>query len=161
MCSASQKVIAPNLEHQFLWKYPSRDLTLNAGLRLAKVDVLHPHLDNFTEYELEEKLVGGGKMGTKDTSGDVGDQSDSSTESLEQPLGDLNNTQALQSEKRIHIAAIQRNIKLLDDMAKEKELVVQKTRQKLDACRLLIKMLAKQLDRVDMEIEREEEAGNV
>ncbi|NWR29710.1 CFA74 protein, partial [Tachuris rubrigastra] len=54
-----------------------------------------------------------------------------------------------------------RNIKQLDDMAKEKELVVQKTRQKLDACRLLIKMLAKQLDRVDMEIEREEEAGNV
>ncbi|NXM03301.1 CFA74 protein, partial [Tyrannus savana] len=54
-----------------------------------------------------------------------------------------------------------RNIKLLDDMAKEKELVVQKTRQKLDACRLLIKMLAKQLDRVDMEIEREEEAANV
>ncbi|XP_050178146.1 cilia- and flagella-associated protein 74 isoform X2 [Myiozetetes cayanensis] len=113
------------------------------------------------EYELEEKLVGSGKMGTKDTSGDVGDQSDSSTESLEQRLDDLNNTQALRSEKRIHVAAIQRNIKLLDDMAREKELVVQKTRQKLDACRLLIKMLAKQLDRVDMEIEREEEAGNV
>ncbi|NWU08256.1 CFA74 protein, partial [Cephalopterus ornatus] len=54
-----------------------------------------------------------------------------------------------------------RNIKLLDDMVKEKELVVQKTRQKLGACQLRIKMLAKQLDRVDMEIEREEEAGNV
>ncbi|NXM30916.1 CFA74 protein, partial [Oxyruncus cristatus] len=54
-----------------------------------------------------------------------------------------------------------RNIKLLDDMVKEKELVVQKTRQKLGACQLRIKMLAKQLDCVDMEIEREEEAGNV
>ncbi|NWS17568.1 CFA74 protein, partial [Pachyramphus minor] len=54
-----------------------------------------------------------------------------------------------------------RNIKLLDDMVKEKELVVQKNRQKLGACQLRIKMLAKQLDRVDMEIEREEEAGNV
>ncbi|NXF11691.1 CFA74 protein, partial [Smithornis capensis] len=33
--------------------------------------------------------------------------------------------------------------------------------QELSACRLRIKMLAKQLDRVDMEIEKEEEAGNV
>lgn len=31
----------------------------------------------------------------------------------------------------------------------------------LSACRLRSKMLAKQLDHVDMEIEREEEAGNV
>ncbi|NXK36201.1 CFA74 protein, partial [Piprites chloris] len=54
-----------------------------------------------------------------------------------------------------------RNIKLLDDLVKEKELVVQKNRQKLGACQLRIKMLAKQLDRVDMEIRREEEAGNV
>ncbi|NWU86303.1 CFA74 protein, partial [Onychorhynchus coronatus] len=54
-----------------------------------------------------------------------------------------------------------RNVKLLDDMVKEKELMVQKSRQKLVACQLRIKMLAKQLDRVDMEIEREEEAGNV
>lgn len=30
------------------------------------------------EYELEEELAGGGKMENKDTSEDVGDQSDSS-----------------------------------------------------------------------------------
>ncbi|NWI86011.1 CFA74 protein, partial [Pitta sordida] len=54
-----------------------------------------------------------------------------------------------------------RNLKLLDDVAKEKELVAQRTRQQLSACRLRIRMLAEQLDRVDMEIEREEEAGNV
>ncbi|NXF83764.1 CFA74 protein, partial [Sclerurus mexicanus] len=54
-----------------------------------------------------------------------------------------------------------RNLKLLDDIVKEKELVAQKTRHKLSACRLRIKMLAKQLDHVDMEIEKEEEAGNV
>ncbi|XP_064535007.1 cilia- and flagella-associated protein 74 isoform X10 [Pseudopipra pipra] len=113
------------------------------------------------EYELEENLFGGGEMGTKDTSGDVGDQSDSSTESLEHSLGDISNTRALLAEERIHIAAVQRNIKLLDDMVKEKKLVVQKTGQKLCACQLRIKMLAEQLDRVDMEIEREKEAGNV
>ncbi|NXU91593.1 CFA74 protein, partial [Xiphorhynchus elegans] len=54
-----------------------------------------------------------------------------------------------------------RNLKLLDDMVKKKELVAQKTRHKLSACRLRIKMLAKQLDHVDMEIGKEEEAGNV
>ncbi|NXG10411.1 CFA74 protein, partial [Sakesphorus luctuosus] len=54
-----------------------------------------------------------------------------------------------------------RNLKLLDDIVKKKELVAQKNRHKLSACRLRIKMLAKQLDHVDMEIEKEEEAGNV
>ncbi|NXB26937.1 CFA74 protein, partial [Rhagologus leucostigma] len=54
-----------------------------------------------------------------------------------------------------------RNLQLLDDRVWEKELAVQKTSDTLSACRLRSKMLAKQLDRVDMEIEREEEAGNV
>ncbi|NWV46458.1 CFA74 protein, partial [Daphoenositta chrysoptera] len=54
-----------------------------------------------------------------------------------------------------------RNLQLLDDIVWEKELAVQKTSDTLSACRLRSKMLAKQLDHVDMEIEREEEAGNV
>ncbi|NXQ07902.1 CFA74 protein, partial [Vidua macroura] len=54
-----------------------------------------------------------------------------------------------------------RNLQLLDDLVREKELTVQKTSDTLSACRLRSKMLAKQLDHVDMEIEREEEAGNV
>ncbi|NWU34407.1 CFA74 protein, partial [Hylia prasina] len=54
-----------------------------------------------------------------------------------------------------------RNLQLLDDMVREKELAVQNTSDTLSACRLRSKMLAKQLDHVDMEIEREEEAGNV
>ncbi|NXB63032.1 CFA74 protein, partial [Struthidea cinerea] len=54
-----------------------------------------------------------------------------------------------------------RNLQLLDDVVWEKELAVQKTSDTLSACRLRSKMLAKQLDHVDMEIEREEEAGNV
>ncbi|XP_071431811.1 cilia- and flagella-associated protein 74 [Pithys albifrons albifrons] len=117
--------------------------------------------EHWEEYKLEGKLVAGGKMGNKDTPEDVGDQSDSSTESLEHCLGDMNNTQAIQSADRILISGIQRNLKLLDDIVKKKELVAQKNRHKLSACRLRIKMLAKQLDHVDMEIEKEEEAGNV
>ncbi|NXB46225.1 CFA74 protein, partial [Leucopsar rothschildi] len=54
-----------------------------------------------------------------------------------------------------------RNLQLLDDMVREKELAVRNTSDTLSACRLQSKMLAKQLDHVDMEIEREEEAGNV
>ncbi|NXQ33632.1 CFA74 protein, partial [Alaudala cheleensis] len=54
-----------------------------------------------------------------------------------------------------------RNLQLLDDMVREKELAVQNTSETLSACRLRSKMLAKQLDHVDMEIGREEEAANV
>ncbi|NXH25090.1 CFA74 protein, partial [Myiagra hebetior] len=54
-----------------------------------------------------------------------------------------------------------RTLQLLDDIVWEKELAVEKTSDTLSACRLRSKMLAKQLDHVDMEIEREEEAGNV
>ncbi|NXL19648.1 CFA74 protein, partial [Setophaga kirtlandii] len=54
-----------------------------------------------------------------------------------------------------------RSLQLLNDKVREKKLMVQKTSDTLSACRLRSKMLVKQLDHVDMEIEREEEAGNV
>ncbi|KAM7030619.1 cilia- and flagella-associated protein 74 isoform 1-T1 [Acridotheres tristis] len=117
--------------------------------------------EHWEEYELEEELDGGGKMENKDTSEDVGDQSDSSTQSSGLSLGTIGNIQPLKSADRIRISASQRNLQLLDDMVREKELAVQNTSDTLSACRLQSKMLAKQLDHVDMEIEREEEAGNV
>ncbi|NWV77449.1 CFA74 protein, partial [Dasyornis broadbenti] len=54
-----------------------------------------------------------------------------------------------------------RHLQSLDDRIGEKELAVQKNSDMLSACRLRSKMLAKQLDHVDMEIEREKVAGNV
>ncbi|NXK20566.1 CFA74 protein, partial [Arenaria interpres] len=54
-----------------------------------------------------------------------------------------------------------RNLKEVDDIAREKQLVVQNIRDKLGTCQLQIRMLAKQLERVDIEIEKEEAAGNV
>ncbi|KAL2296459.1 hypothetical protein Nmel_015777, partial [Mimus melanotis] len=76
-------------------------------------------------------------------------------------LSSIGNIQPLKSADRILISASQRNLQLLDDMVREKELAFQNTSDTLSACRLQSKMLAKQLDHVDMEIEREEEAGNV
>ncbi|XP_075577713.1 cilia- and flagella-associated protein 74 [Pelecanus crispus] len=113
------------------------------------------------EYKLEEELAGGGKMGNKDASEGVRDKSDSSMESLGHYLGDINNIQAMKYTDRIYTLTLQRTLKELDDIAKEKELVVQKARDKLSTCQLRIKMLAKQLEYVDIEIEKEEEAGNV
>ncbi|NXK71866.1 CFA74 protein, partial [Amazona guildingii] len=54
-----------------------------------------------------------------------------------------------------------RNLKELNDIARKKELEVQKHRDKLSTCQLRIKMLAKHLDYIGTEIEKEEEAGNV
>ncbi|XP_039583762.1 cilia- and flagella-associated protein 74 [Passer montanus] len=117
--------------------------------------------EHWEEYELEEDLDGSGKVENKDTFEDAGDQSDASTQSSEHSLGNIDNIQPLKSADRIHILNSQRNLQLLDDMVREKELMVQKTSDTLSACRLRSKILAKQLDHVDMEIEREEEAGNV
>ncbi|XP_069638834.1 cilia- and flagella-associated protein 74 isoform X2 [Haliaeetus albicilla] len=117
--------------------------------------------EHWEEYKLEEELAGGGEMGNKDTSEGVGDKYDSSMESLEHYLSDVNNVQAVKYTDRVCILTLQRNLKELNDRAKEKELAVQKVRDKLSTCQLRIKMLAKQLDCVDTEIEKEEEAGNV
>ncbi|CAN8198676.1 unnamed protein product [Coccothraustes coccothraustes] len=117
--------------------------------------------EHWEEYELEEELDVGGKMENKDTFEDAGDQSDSSMQSSEHSLGNIGKIWPLKSADRIHITTSQRSLQLLDDMVREKELTVQKTSDTLSACRLRSKMLAKQLDHVDMEIEREEEAGNV
>ncbi|XP_032935698.1 cilia- and flagella-associated protein 74 [Catharus ustulatus] len=100
-------------------------------------------------------------MGNKDTSEDGGAQSDSSTQSSGHSLGSTGKVQPLKSADRIRISASQRNLQLLDNMVRGKELAVQETSDTLGACRLRSKMLAKQLDHVDMEIQREEEAGNV
>ncbi|XP_071623122.1 cilia- and flagella-associated protein 74 isoform X2 [Heliangelus exortis] len=113
------------------------------------------------EYELEEELAGGGTMGNEETSEGAGDKSDSSMESLEHNLSDINNTQAMKSTERTRISALQRNIKELNNTAKEKELALKKVREQQSACRLRIETLAKQLECADTEIEKEEEAGNV
>ncbi|KAM6371589.1 cilia- and flagella-associated protein 74 [Pluvialis apricaria] len=116
--------------------------------------------ERWEEYKLEE-LPGGGKMGNKDTSEGVGGKSDSSMESSEHCLGDVSNIQAMKYTDRMRMLTLQRNLKELNDIAREKELGVQKARDKLSTCQLQIGMLAKQLEYVDIEIEKEAAAGNV
>ncbi|XP_054148072.1 cilia- and flagella-associated protein 74 [Melozone crissalis] len=102
-------------------------------------------------------------MENKDTFEEAGDQSDSTIrrQSSEHSLGRIGTIQPLKSAERIHLSASLRSLQLFNDKVREKKLMVQKTSDMLSACRLRSKMLAKQLDHVDMEIEREEEAGNV
>ncbi|XP_014799367.1 PREDICTED: cilia- and flagella-associated protein 74 [Calidris pugnax] len=117
--------------------------------------------NNCFESKLEEELAGGGKTGSEDDSEGVGDQSDSSMESLEHCLGNISNIQTRKYMDRICMSAFQRNLKEVSDIAREKQFMVQNTRDKLGTCQLQIEMLAKQLERVDIEIEKEEAAGNV
>ncbi|XP_061869134.1 cilia- and flagella-associated protein 74 [Colius striatus] len=117
--------------------------------------------EHWEEYKLEEELAGGSKMGNKDASEGVGDKCDHSMKSLEHHVGNVSNIQPVKYTDRICILTLQRKLKEINDIAKEKELVVQEARDKLSTCQLQIKMLAKQLDYVDIEIEKEEAAGNV
>ncbi|KAM3659660.1 cilia- and flagella-associated protein 74 [Ammospiza maritima maritima] len=119
--------------------------------------------EHWEEYELKEELDVDDKMENKDTFEDAGDQSDSTIrrQSSEHSLGRIGTIQPLKSADRIHLSTSLRSLQLFNDKVREKKLMVQKTSDMLSACRLRSKMLAKQLDHVDMEIEREEEAGNV
>nr|XP_021137445.1 cilia- and flagella-associated protein 74 isoform X3 [Columba livia]XP_021137446.1 cilia- and flagella-associated protein 74 isoform X3 [Columba livia] len=113
------------------------------------------------EYKLEEELAGGGRKGNKDASGGIQDKSYFSMERLEHCLDNINNMQTMKHNDRIYSSVLQKNLKELNDIAKEKQLVVQKTRDNLSTCRLQIEMLAKQLQYMDIEIEKEEAAGNI
>ncbi|XP_072210086.1 cilia- and flagella-associated protein 74 isoform X2 [Excalfactoria chinensis] len=109
------------------------------------------------EYELEEDLSDGGKMWNEVTSEGAGDKSEPSMDSLEYCLDSVTSIQALKSAD----IALPSNLKELSNMAKEKELEMQKIRDELTACQLRIKTLEEQLENVDIETEEEKEAGNV
>ncbi|XP_021273277.1 cilia- and flagella-associated protein 74 isoform X3 [Numida meleagris] len=112
------------------------------------------------EDKLEEDLSDGGKMENEVTSEGAGDKSEPSMDSLEH-CSDITDSHALKSADRICLFALPRDLKELSDMAKEKQLVVQKIRDELTACQLRIKTLEKQLEYVDIETEEKKEAGNV
>ncbi|XP_051493216.1 cilia- and flagella-associated protein 74 [Apus apus] len=112
-------------------------------------------------YKPEEELAGGGKRENEDSSEGAGDKSDSSMESLGHNLDDIKNMQAMKYTDRLRVLALQRNIKELNDIAKEKELEAQKARDQQRSCQLRIRTLTKQLECVDIEVKTEEEAGNV
>ncbi|XP_074017705.1 cilia- and flagella-associated protein 74 [Numenius arquata] len=142
-------------EQKFLLPFLEEEEKEDKACELSNVE------EHWEESKLEEELAGVGKTGNEDDSEGVGDQSDSSMESLKRCLGNINNIQTRKYMDRICVSAFQRNLKEVGDAAREKQFVVQNTRDKLSTCQLQIKMLAKQLERVDIEIEKEEAAGNV
>ncbi|XP_064381499.1 cilia- and flagella-associated protein 74 isoform X3 [Dromaius novaehollandiae] len=83
--------------------------------------------DHHEEHKLQES-GDGGKMGNKDLSEGVGDKSDYSMKSLEHYLDNINNILPVKYADRIHILTLCRNLKQLNDIAKEKKHVVQKNR---------------------------------
>ncbi|XP_062449710.1 LOW QUALITY PROTEIN: cilia- and flagella-associated protein 74 [Rhea pennata] len=104
---------------------------------------------NLKDYHKErkpEESDDGGETGDKDLSEGVGDESDSNMESLEHYLDNNNNIPPMKYADRVHILTLHRNLKQLNDVAKEKECVVPKNRDKLSTCQLQIKILAKQLE---------------
>ncbi|XP_075376617.1 cilia- and flagella-associated protein 74 isoform X3 [Mycteria americana] len=103
--------------------------------------------EHWEEYKLEEELAGGGKTGNKDASEGVQDKSDSSMESLEHYLGDINNIQAMKYTDRICILTLQRNLKELNDIAKQKELVVQKASAALSRLQAMRRRLCTELEK--------------
>ncbi|XP_063273428.1 cilia- and flagella-associated protein 74 isoform X2 [Prinia subflava] len=107
-----------------------------------------PDLEEYwKEYELEEELDGGGKMENKDTSEDVADHSDSSTQSSEHSLGHIGNVQPLKSADRIRISASQRKLQLLDGLVMEKELAVQNTSAAVSRLQAMSSRLCTELER--------------
>ncbi|XP_068014308.1 cilia- and flagella-associated protein 74 [Melanerpes formicivorus] len=127
----------------------------------GKADQFSTVEEHWAECKLEEELSAGGEMGDKVASEGAEDESDSCMGNSEHDLGDIHHVQPMKSTDRISILALQRKLKELRDLTKEKELAVHKTRDKLSTCQLQLRRLAMQLDYLDTEMEKEEEAGNV
>ncbi|XP_013927614.1 PREDICTED: cilia- and flagella-associated protein 74-like, partial [Thamnophis sirtalis] len=62
---------------------------------------------------------------------------------------------------RVRVLNLRRNLNQLDSLTKEKELLIQKTREELATCHDRLDMLSDQQKDVEEEIEKEKEAGNI
>ncbi|XP_063173750.1 cilia- and flagella-associated protein 74 [Candoia aspera] len=62
---------------------------------------------------------------------------------------------------RVRVLSLRRNLNQLDGLTKEKEMLIQKTREELNACHSRLDTLTKQQRNVEKEIENEKEAGNM
>ncbi|XP_067423281.1 cilia- and flagella-associated protein 74 isoform X1 [Emydura macquarii macquarii] len=113
-------------------------------------------------HKLGEKSVEE-KIRSKDASEGVGEDSDSSGEIQEHYMnnGNNNNNKTMKYADRVRILNLRRNLNQLDNIAKEKDLTIQKAREELSACQLRIEMLTKERECTETEIEEEKETGNI
>uniref|UniRef100_A0A8D0BQR7 Cilia and flagella associated protein 74 n=1 Tax=Salvator merianae TaxID=96440 RepID=A0A8D0BQR7_SALMN len=88
-----------------------------------------------------------------------GGNSSSSREQLES-LTTYRTRRMMNYADRVRILNLRRNLNQLDNLAKEKELIIQKNREELNACCSRIDVLTTQQENVEKEMENEEAAGN-
>ncbi|XP_032635957.1 cilia- and flagella-associated protein 74 isoform X3 [Chelonoidis abingdonii] len=102
------------------------------------------------------------KIRSKDASEGVGEDNDSSGEIQERHMnnGNNNNNKTMKYADRVQILNLRRNLNQLDNIAKEKDLTIEKAREELSACQLRIEMLTKERECSETKIEEEKEAGN-
>ncbi|XP_050787583.1 cilia- and flagella-associated protein 74 isoform X4 [Gopherus flavomarginatus] len=102
------------------------------------------------------------KIRSKDASEGVGEDNDSSGEIQERHMnnGNNNNNKTMKYADRVQILNLRRNLNQLDNIAKEKDLTIEKAREELSACQLRIEMLTKERECTETKIEEEKEAGN-
>uniref|UniRef100_A0ABM5EKQ9 Cilia- and flagella-associated protein 74 isoform X1 n=3 Tax=Pogona vitticeps TaxID=103695 RepID=A0ABM5EKQ9_9SAUR len=108
------------------------------------------------DYREEESVP----MGSDEPSEKAGGDFQSDGESSEPPTT-LGSKRTMNHADRVRVLNLRRNLNELDNLAKGKEMMVQKTREELNACRSRIDMLTLQQRDVETDIEREKEAGNV
>ncbi|XP_064027990.1 cilia- and flagella-associated protein 74 isoform X2 [Pogoniulus pusillus] len=103
---------------------------------------------HWAEYKLEEELSAGSKTRDEDASEGAGDEeSDSCMSSSEHGLGDIHDIQPMESTDRISILALQRKLKELCDLAKEKELAVHKSSAALSYLQAVHRRLCTELEK--------------
>nr|XP_042708764.1 cilia- and flagella-associated protein 74 isoform X4 [Chrysemys picta bellii] len=113
-------------------------------------------------HKIGEESEEENKIRSKDASEGVGEDSDSSGEIQERHMnnGNNNNNKTMKYADRVQILNLRRNLNQLDNIAKEKDLTIEKAREELSACQLRIEMLTKERECTETKIEEEKEAGN-
>ncbi|XP_023960142.2 cilia- and flagella-associated protein 74 isoform X5 [Chrysemys picta bellii] len=113
-------------------------------------------------HKIGEESEEENKIRSKDASEGVGEDSDSSGEIQERHMnnGNNNNNKTMKYADRVQMLNLRRNLNQLDNIAKEKDLTIEKAREELSACQLRIEMLTKERECTETKIEEEKEAGN-
>ncbi|XP_063001518.1 cilia- and flagella-associated protein 74 [Elgaria multicarinata webbii] len=115
--------------------------------------------ENWEGPGLEEDYRQEVQTGSMGTSEEAGEDSVSNGESVERPMTQ-SSRRTMNYADRVRILNLRRNLNQLDHLANEKEMVVQKTREELNACHSRIESLMAQQRSVEREIKSEKEAGN-
>ncbi|XP_061457271.1 cilia- and flagella-associated protein 74 isoform X2 [Rhineura floridana] len=114
-----------------------------------------PELED--DFEVGEEEVA--HRDSKEALEGAGEDLDSGRESSERPMTPRSR-RTMNYVDRVRVLNLRRNLNQLDNLAKEKEAVIRKTREELNACHVRIEALTTQQRDVKSGIESEKESGN-